>query len=172
MTFASKLILHSPVSDETLLDDFVEQCLRDGVSLLAVIGPGCTRLEDIIDEIVVGDGGDDSRFLCTTSHPDDNFDTVLNMAQTWEMERNDPVQEVRLQARLLSCPPGPKRTVGFPSLIGHSPFVQEAEVGPENGPARANDVCRQAGQSLRCRSTNRQCLRHSCLGLLEKPLAP
>lgn len=96
MTFAPKLILHSPVSDERLLDEFVEQCLRDGVSLLAIIGPGCSRLKDVIDEIVVGDGSDPSRFLCTTSHPDDDFDTVMNMAQTWEMDKNDPVQEVRL----------------------------------------------------------------------------
>jgi hypothetical protein len=96
VTFAPKLILHSPVSDERLLDEFVEQCLRDGVSLLAIIGPGCSRLEDVIDEIVVGDGSDPSRFLCTTSHPDDDFDTVMNMAQTWEMDKNDPVQEVRL----------------------------------------------------------------------------
>lgn len=96
MTFAPKLILHSPVSDERLLDEFVEQCLRDGVSLLAIIGPGCSRLEDVIDEIVVGDGRDPSRFLCTTSHPDDDFDTVMNVAQTWEMNKNDPVQEVRL----------------------------------------------------------------------------
>jgi hypothetical protein len=96
VTFAPKLILHSPVSDERLLDEFVEQCLRDGVSLLAIIGPGCSRLEDVIDDIVVGDGSDPSRFLCTTSHPDDDFDTVMNMAQTWEMDKNDPVQEVRL----------------------------------------------------------------------------
>ena len=96
MTFARKLILHSPISDEGLLDEFVEQCLRDGVSLLAIIGPGCTRLEDVIDEIVVGDGSDPSRFLCTTSHPDDDFNTVMNMAETWEADKNDPVQEVRL----------------------------------------------------------------------------
>jgi hypothetical protein len=96
MAFAPKLILHSPVSDERLLDGFVEQCLRDGVSLLAIIGPGCSDLEEVIDWIVVGDGSDPSRFLCTTSHPDEDFDTVLNMAQTWERDKGEPVQEVRL----------------------------------------------------------------------------
>jgi hypothetical protein len=95
MSFAPKLILHSPVSDEALLDDFVEQCLRDGVTLLAIIGPGCSQLEDVIDAIVVGSGGDHNRFLCTTSHLNEDLDTVLNMAQTWEWEKNDPVQEVR-----------------------------------------------------------------------------
>lgn len=96
MTLASKLILHAPVSDERLLDDFVEECLRDKVSLLAIIGPGCSRLEDVIDEIVVGDGSDPTRFLCTSSHPDDDYDTVLNMARTWEMEKGARVEEVRL----------------------------------------------------------------------------
>ncbi|MEJ8629570.1 hypothetical protein P0F65_06410 [Sphingomonas sp. I4] len=96
MPLARKIILHAPVSDETLLDGFVEQCLNDGVSLVAVVGPGCGRIEDIIDEIVVGDGSDGSRFLCTTSHPTEPFEDVLNMAITWEFERGDPVEEVRL----------------------------------------------------------------------------
>ncbi|BAB52311.1 hypothetical protein [Mesorhizobium japonicum] len=96
MPFARKLILHVPVSDETLLDGFVEQCLNDGVSLVAVVGPGCARVEDIIDEIVVGDGSDETRFISTTSHPDEPFEDVLNMARAWEFERGDPVEEVRL----------------------------------------------------------------------------
>jgi hypothetical protein len=96
MALAPKLILHSPVSDEQLLDGFVEQCLRDGVSLLAIIGLGCSQLEENIDWIVVGDGSDPSRFLCTTSHPDEDFGTVLNMTQVWDMETGEPVREVRL----------------------------------------------------------------------------
>ena len=96
MPFARKIILHVPVSDEALLDGFVEQCLIDDVSLVAVVGPGCERIEEIIDEIVVGEGNDQNRFLCTTSHPNDPFDDVLNMAETWEFERGDPVQQVRL----------------------------------------------------------------------------
>ena len=56
MKFVRKIILHSPISDEQLLGSFVEQCLQDEVSLVAVVGSGCRRIEDIIDEIVVGDG--------------------------------------------------------------------------------------------------------------------
>jgi hypothetical protein len=96
VTFARKIILHSPVSDERLLNDFVEQCLRDHVSLIAVVGAGCTRLEDMIDEIVVGDGSDPERFLCTSSHPDETFEDVVNMVECWELDRGDPYQEVRL----------------------------------------------------------------------------
>jgi hypothetical protein len=96
MALARKIILHVPVSDESLLDEFVEKCLRDEVSIIAVVGAGCAKIEDIIDEIVVGDGSDRSRFVCTTSHPDEPFEDILNMLETWEMERADPIQEVRL----------------------------------------------------------------------------
>ncbi len=96
MVLARKIILHSPVEDQDCLEAFVEQCLADGVSLLAIFGPGCEELEETIDWLVVGDGSDSSRFLCTTSHPDEPFDQVLNMAQIWELERGDPVEEVRL----------------------------------------------------------------------------
>lgn len=96
MALARKIILHVPVSDESLLDDFIEQCLCDGVSIIAVVGPGCARIEDIIDEIVVGDGSDRSRFVCTTSHPDEPIGDVLNMIENWEFERSDSVQKVRL----------------------------------------------------------------------------
>ncbi|QHL92091.1 hypothetical protein GVO57_14085 (plasmid) [Sphingomonas changnyeongensis] len=96
MPFARKLILHLPISDETLLDGFVEQCLKDGVSLVAVVGPDCARVEDVIDEIVVGDGSDETRYLYTSSHPDEPLEDVLNIVMTWEYERGDPMQEIKL----------------------------------------------------------------------------
>jgi hypothetical protein len=64
----------SPVSDEKLLKVFVEQCLADGVSLLAIAGPGSEALEEIIDWLAIADGSDPSRFLCTTSHPNESLD--------------------------------------------------------------------------------------------------
>jgi hypothetical protein len=42
---ARKLILHSPVSNEAALASFVERCLEDGVSLIAIVGPGSVELE-------------------------------------------------------------------------------------------------------------------------------
>ena len=96
MTYARKILLHSPLIDEGRLEAFVERCLKDKVSIIAVFGPGSRRIEDVIDEIVVGEGSRPDRFLCTTSHPDEPLDGVLNMLRWWEMELNDPTQEVRL----------------------------------------------------------------------------
>jgi hypothetical protein len=92
---APKVILHSPVSDERLLADLVEQCLRDNVSILAVVGPGCARLEDVIDDLVVGDGSDESRYLLTSSHPDEPLEDVMHMLVS-EMPGGGSVQEVHL----------------------------------------------------------------------------
>jgi len=128
MTFARKIILHSPVSDEALLDDFVERCLRDEVSLIAVVGPGCARLEDVIDEIVVGDGSDPGRFVCTSSHPDEPFDEVVNMVQCWELDRGDPYsgdtalasamggKQTRHEIPLAACGTGAKAYLQEPYL--------------------------------------------------------
>jgi len=96
MKLARKIILHSPVSDERLLDQFVENCLRDKVSLIAVVGPGCERIEELIDWIVVGDGSDAERYVTTSSHPGEPLGDVLEFVECWEMERGDPLQEVRL----------------------------------------------------------------------------
>ncbi|HYE44613.1 MAG TPA: hypothetical protein VEA44_02445 [Caulobacter sp.] len=93
---AAKFILHSPVSDEALLDEFVEQCLRDQASLVAIVGPGSERIEDIIDALVVGDASSPDRILCTTSHPDEPLDDVVRLVQAWEEELGGVIQEVRL----------------------------------------------------------------------------
>jgi hypothetical protein len=96
MALARKIILHSPVANTAALEPFVERCLRDGVSLIAVFGPGSAELEETIDWIVVGDGTDPERFLCTSSHPDEPYEDVVNMVECWELERNDAFEEIRL----------------------------------------------------------------------------
>ncbi|WP_299843105.1 hypothetical protein [uncultured Roseovarius sp.] len=96
MTARPKYILHSPLSDVTRLDTFIENCLTEGVSLIAVFGSGSAELEDMIDEIIVGDGKDDSRFICTTSHPNETFDDVLSFVEAWELNDGGAIIEARL----------------------------------------------------------------------------
>lgn len=100
MPFAQKLILHSPVSNESLLEEFVEKCLADRVSLLAICGPGSNLLEDIVDLLVIGDGSRPDRFLCTTSHPDEPLDEVLAMTNAWETDKGGTVELVELQSAM------------------------------------------------------------------------
>lgn len=85
MTYAPKIILHAPLRDETALAPFVEACLADGVNLVAVFGVGCDKVEDLIDDLVVGDGSDEGRFINTTSHPDEPLEAVVNFVRLWPL---------------------------------------------------------------------------------------
>ena len=76
MTYAPIVILHAPAWTCPALTEFVEECLRDGVELVCVVGPDCERVEAVIDELVVGDGSDRGRFLQTSSHEDEDISDV------------------------------------------------------------------------------------------------
>ena len=100
MSYAQRLVLHAPCWDSPALVDFVEACIRDEVVPVCVVGDDCERVEDVIDELVAGDGSDPNRssFINTTSHPDDSVAEVIAFAKAWTLDI-DPaldVQEVRL----------------------------------------------------------------------------
>ena len=96
MRLKPRIILHSPLMSASKLEPFVEQCLRDGVSLIAVVGDGCEKLEEEIDWIVVGDGLDPARYLSTSSHPSQPLEEVVDFAEFWLCEGEEGVQQVRL----------------------------------------------------------------------------
>jgi hypothetical protein len=56
MPCAQKIILHAPDPRSPLIREFVEACLRDKVGLICVVGDQSRLVEDIIHEVVVGDG--------------------------------------------------------------------------------------------------------------------
>ncbi len=56
--------------------------MRDQVGLICVIGEKCQLVEDIIDELVVGDGSDQGRFILTSSHKDETIQEVMEFIQT------------------------------------------------------------------------------------------
>jgi hypothetical protein len=98
MQYAQRIILHAPAWHSPRLEAFVEKCIQDNVALVCVIGNDCARVEDVIDELVVGDGSDPGRFLCTTSHPNESIAEVQAFAETWtlDVDPTSPVQQVRL----------------------------------------------------------------------------
>ena len=98
MQYAQRIILHAPPWHSPKLEAFVEKCIQDKVVLVCVVGNDCARVEDVIDELVVGDGSDDSRFLNTTSHPNASIAEVQAFAEAWflDVDPTSAVQEVRL----------------------------------------------------------------------------
>ncbi len=86
MKYAQRVVLHAPSWDSSKLSAFVEQCIQDRVILVCVVGPDCRRVEDVIDELVVGLGDDPSRFINTTSHPNESVEEVRSFAEAWTLD--------------------------------------------------------------------------------------
>lgn len=100
MRYSQRIILHAPTWNSPRLEAFVEKCIEDKVVLVCVVGEDCARVEEVIDELVNGDGTDDSRFFNTTSHPNEPIAEVREFAKAWTLEVDpaSPVQEVSLGA--------------------------------------------------------------------------
>src|SRR5262245_49140197 len=81
MQYSKKLVLHCPNGYDVRLDAMVEEFIRDGVVFVGVVGKDCEKVEEIIDELVVGNGGR-SYELLTSSHPDESIDEALEFARS------------------------------------------------------------------------------------------
>jgi hypothetical protein len=81
MSYAQKIVIHSKSGATNALEALVEQFISDGVRFVAVAGKDCALMEDIIDEIVVGDGSDNTRFILTSSHPGESLEEVMQFAR-------------------------------------------------------------------------------------------
>ncbi len=97
MALARKVILYATVSNDQELARFVEECIEEGVTLIAIVGPTSAELEDAIDWLIIGDGSDPSRYsICTTSHPDEPFNDVVAMVEDFGMDGDANYRVVRL----------------------------------------------------------------------------
>jgi hypothetical protein len=81
MPYSKKVVLNCPHGATSKLDGLVEAFIRDGVIFVAVVGANCSTIEDIIDELVVGDGTR-TYDLLTSSHPDKSIDTAVAFARS------------------------------------------------------------------------------------------
>jgi len=81
MPYAKKVVLHCPHGYGPRLDTLVEDFIRDGVAFVGVVGEDCSRIEDIIDALVVGDGSRDYDLL-TSSHPGESIEEAVAVARS------------------------------------------------------------------------------------------
>lgn len=97
MPYPKKIVLNCAGGYRMELDALVEQFIQDGVLLVAVVGKDCGKIEDIIDDLVVGDGSDGRRYILTSSHPGQTVDDAISFARsrTGEFE-GEEVQVVQL----------------------------------------------------------------------------
>ena len=96
MPYLNKLVLTCPSGATLRLEQLVEGFMRDGVKFIAVVGNDCARVEDFIDELVVGNGTGD-RFILTSSHPNETVADAIAFARSLTGEyAGDEVQVVEL----------------------------------------------------------------------------
>lgn len=100
MAYAKRIVLicNEGCSDE--LGEFVEACLRDGVGIVCASGPRARHIEEILDEYIVGDGSDRSRFINTSG--DESLDDAMHLARHFFLEDQEdpadqPVQVITLE---------------------------------------------------------------------------
>ena len=86
MPFCPKIVLHSKQSYQPDLDTLIGQFIKDQVHLVYVVGGDCQRIEDIIDDLCVGDGSD-PYFMITTSHPDETLEEVMEFAELFSEDK-------------------------------------------------------------------------------------
>ena len=96
MPYASKIVLHCPRGYTAAVDGLVEDFIHGGVRFVGVVGLDCARVEDIVDELVVGNGSDRSRFLLTSSHPGASLGEAIQFAQALTGDYEGEVQVVEL----------------------------------------------------------------------------
>jgi hypothetical protein len=95
MPHPKKIVLHCRTGYSPRLDTLVEEFIRDGVIFVGVVGEDCAKVEDIIDELVVGLGDRDYDLL-TSSHPNESVADAVRFAGslTGEFEGEAHVVEV------------------------------------------------------------------------------
>lgn len=76
------LVSHKKYTPE--FDEFLLSLLGKGYILFCVVGIDCTKWEDNIDELAIGDGLN-SIFVTTTSHPDESVNEVNEVIEFAKM---------------------------------------------------------------------------------------
>lgn len=93
MPYSAKIVLHCPNGLHGGLEPLVDAFIRDGVVFVAVAGVDASLIEDIIDEVCVGDGARPYEML-TSSHPGESLEAVVEFANSLSLEYSGPVEVV------------------------------------------------------------------------------
>jgi hypothetical protein len=81
MSYAKKIVLHTPNGYDVALDHLVEKFMEDRVIFVGVVGHECSKIEEIIDEICVGNGSNPYDML-TSSHPNESVNEAVDFARS------------------------------------------------------------------------------------------
>jgi hypothetical protein len=93
--YAKKIVLHTPKGNSAALDTLVARFIKDGVTFVGVVGKDCSKIEDIIDELCVGDASN-PYFILTSSHPEETLEQAIAFARSLTGEFSGEIEVVVL----------------------------------------------------------------------------
>ena len=89
-----KIVLHSVSGYRPEFDALVADWIQSGVTYAGIVGVDASRLEDVIDELCVGDGTE-PYFMLTASHrADERLGHAIALAEQLTGEFAGPVKVV------------------------------------------------------------------------------
>jgi hypothetical protein len=93
MTFSAKIILHSISGYRPELNILVEQFIKEGVKFVGVVGEDCAKIENVIDELCVGNGAN-PYFMLTSSHAEESLQEAIEFGRVLAGEYGGEVEVV------------------------------------------------------------------------------
>ena len=94
--FRKKIVLHCPNGIPAGIDALLDQFVADGVNFVAVVGPACREIEDMVDDASIAAGSPDQNFILTSSHPEESVSEAIEFAERLTGEYEGTVQLVEL----------------------------------------------------------------------------
>lgn len=86
MAALRKIVLHSLHGYRPELDAIVAQWIRERVGYVGIVGVDASRIEDVMDDLCVGDGSS-PYFMLTASHgPDETVQDAIFLAEQFSGE--------------------------------------------------------------------------------------
>ena len=94
MATSRTIVLHSLHGYRPELDAIVAQWIQEQVGYVGIVGVDASRIEDVIDDLCVGDGSN-SYFMVTASHgPDETLQDAIFLAEHFSGELGGDVSTV------------------------------------------------------------------------------
>lgn len=78
---AKKIVLHCPQGNRIELDSLVKSWVTEGVTYVGVVGLDASKVEDIIDELCVGDGSNPYQMLTASHRADETLEDAVFLAE-------------------------------------------------------------------------------------------
>lgn len=85
-----KIVLDSETGYSDEHNELLLSILAQGYELLCVVGVDCEMWEEAMDELAVGDGSN-SRYITTTSHPEETVEDVIAFASMFQVSKDSDV---------------------------------------------------------------------------------